>query len=149
GSGEAEVQSGAVGNGLSGNYAFGTRGDDPTPNGITSLSATVGNLNASGGTITSYNFDAMQDGAYSNGNTTGTYSSTPDGRTAVTLTGVSPEVFWMVSPSRTFFLISSGSDVEDGTADLQTVNPFSASTMKGQYAMVMDGVDFVFAEDLA
>jgi hypothetical protein len=142
GSGEAEVQSGAVGNGLSGNYAFGSRGDDPTPGPITSLSATVGNLSASSGTISSYNFDAMQDGVYSNGNTTGTYTTSADGRTALTLSGLSPEVFWMVSPSRAFFLISSGSDVEDGTVDLQTVNSFSASTMKGQYAMVMDGLEF-------
>ncbi len=142
GSGEAEAQSGAVGNGLSGNYAFGSRGDDPTPNGITSLGATVGNLTASNGAISSYNFDAMQDGVYSNGTTTGTYTISADGRTAVTLSGGSPDVFWMVSLSRAFFLISSGSDVEDGTADLQTVNSFSTSTMKGQYAMVMDGIEF-------
>jgi hypothetical protein len=79
---------------------------------------------------------------YSNGSTTGAYTTSADGRTALTLSGLSPEVFWMVSPSRAFFLISSASDVEDGTADLQTVNSFSTSTMKGQYAMVMDGVEF-------
>jgi len=149
GAGEAEAQSGAVGSGLSGNYAFGSRGDDPSPGGITSLSATVGNLNASGGTIPAFNFDAMQDGSYSNGSTTGTYTTSADGRTAVTLSGASPEVFWMVSPSRAFFLISSGSDVEDGTADLQTINSFSTSTMKGQYAMVMSGVDLNVGQDLA
>src|SRR5262249_20840392 len=142
GSGGGEAQSGAVGNGLSGSYAFGSRGDDPTPNGVTSLSATVGNLSASSGTISAFNFDAMQDGTYSNGNTTGTYTTSGDGRTALTLSGLSPTVVWMVNPSRAFFLISSGSDVEDGTADLQTVNSFSASTMTGQYAMVMDGLEF-------
>ena len=150
GSGVAEAQSGAVSNGLSGNYAFGSRGDDPTPNQIPSLSATVGNLSASSGAISSFNFDAMQDGGYSNGSTTGTYTTSADGRTVLTLSGNSPEVFWMVNPSQAFFLISSGSDVEDGTADLQTVNSFSASTMKGQYAMLMDGVDaFSGVEDLA
>jgi hypothetical protein len=149
GSGEAEVQSGAVSNGLSGNYAFGSRGDDPTPGGIASLSATVGNLSANGGAITSYNFDAMQDGSYFNGSDTGTYTTSADGRTSVTLNSESPEVFWMVNPSRAFFLINSGSDVEDGTADLQTVNSFTTSTMKGQYAMVMDGVDLNGGQDLA
>jgi hypothetical protein len=142
GSGEAELQPVPVNNGLSGNYAFGSRGDDPSPGGITSLSATVGNVSANGGTISSYNFDAVQDGVYSNGSTTGTYTTSADGRTALTLSGLSPDVFWMVSTSRAFFLISSGSDVEDGTADLQTVNSFNTSTMKGQYAMVMDGVEF-------
>ena len=149
GSGAAEAQSGAVSNGLGGNYAFGSRGDDPTPGGVPNLSATVGNLSASSGTISSFNFDAMQDGSYSNGNTTGTYTTSADGRTALTLSGLSPVVVWMISPSRAFFLISSGSDVEDGTADLQTVNTFSASTMKGQYAMVMDGVDLNAGQDLA
>jgi hypothetical protein len=152
GSGAAEAQSGAFSNGLAGNYAFGSRGDDPTPGSVPNLSATVGNLSASSGTISSFNFDAMQDGTYSHpqGSTTGTFTTAADGRNVLTLTGLSPTVVWMVNPSRAFFLISSGSDVEDGSADLQTVNSFSASTMKGQYAMVMDGVDnFSVLEDLA
>ena len=150
GSGAAEVQSGAVSNGLSGNYAFGSRGDDPTPGGVPNLSATVGNLSAGSGAISNLNFDAMQDLTYSNGSATGTYTTSADGRSVLTLTGLSPLVVWMVNPSRAFFLVSSGSDVEDGSADLQTVNSFTASTMKGQYAMVMDGVDdFAGLEDLA
>jgi len=48
----------------------------------------------------------------------------------------------MVSPSRAFFLNESANTVEDGTADLQTTSSFSASTLKGQFAMVMNGVDF-------
>ena len=47
----------------------------------------------------------------------------------------------MVNPSRAFFLVNDPSRVEDGTADLQTVGSFSAATIKGQYAMVMDGID--------
>jgi hypothetical protein len=47
----------------------------------------------------------------------------------------------MVSPSRAFFLTKNPSQAEDGTADLQTVNSFSASSMKGQFAIVMDGLD--------
>ncbi len=150
GSGEAEAHSRAVSNGLSGNYAFGSRGDDPFPNGVPNLSATVGSLSASGGTVSAYSFDAMQDGTYSNGTTTGSTSSpSSNGRVVVTLSSASPEVFWMVSPSRAFFLITSASDVEDGSADLQTVSSFSASTVNGQYAMVMDGIDLNFGEDFA
>ena len=48
----------------------------------------------------------------------------------------------MVSPSRAFFLNDNANAVEDGTADLQTTNSFSASTLKGQFAMVMNGIDF-------
>jgi hypothetical protein len=41
-------------------------------------------------------------------------------------------------------LINSGSKVEDGTADLQTVNSFATSTMSGQYALLMGGLDLNF-----
>ena len=142
GSGSAEAQSGGVGAGLSGNYAFGSAGDDAFISGT----ATVGSLSANGGAINSYTFDAMQDGSYSNGTDSGTYAATANGRVAVTLNSNPSEVFWIVSPSRAFFLINSGTKVEDGTADLQTVNSFSTSTMNGQFAMVMDGVA---AADLA
>ena len=142
GSGRAEAQTVGVGAGLSGNYAFGSAGDDAFIAGT----ATVGALSASGGAINSYTFDAMQDGSYSNGTDSGTYATSIDGRVAVTLNSNPSEVFWMVSPSRAFFLINSGAKVEDGTADVQTVNSFSASTMNGQFAMVMDGVA---AADLA
>jgi hypothetical protein len=141
GSGSAEAQTGAVGGGLSGNYAFGSAGDDGVAFNAT---ATVGSLSASGGTISAYSFDAMQDGSYSNGTDSGTYAATANGRVAVTLSSGSPEVFWMVSPARAFFLIASGSIVEDGTADLQSVSSFSNSTMNGQFAMVMGGINLNF-----
>jgi len=138
-SGSAEAQTGAVGNGLSGSYAFGSRGDFGTN---FDAAATVGQLTASGGAISAYASDAMQLGNYSNPSYTGTYTTQPNGRVAVSLnSGGVQEVFWMVSPSRAFFLVNDPSRVEDGTADLQTVGSFTASTMKGQYAMVMDGID--------
>lgn len=145
GSGEAEAQPGAVSGGLSGNYAFGSSGDD----GFFDGTATVGSFTGSAGAISAYSFDAMQDGTYSTGTTTGTYTAAANGRVAVTLSSGSPEVFWMVSPARAFFLINSGSKIEDGTADLQAVSSFSASTMKGQYAMVMDGIDLNDGQDFA
>jgi hypothetical protein len=55
----------------------------------------------------------------------------------------------MVSPSRAFFLFNDPSNaVEDGTADLQTTTSITASSLKGQYAIVMDGTD-VTPEGLA
>jgi hypothetical protein len=138
GSGSAEAQTGAVSAGLSGSYAFGSRGDDS--NFLDGL-ATVGQFTASAGTISGAE-DLMQDGNYSNGNLSGSYSAAANGRVAVSLnSGAIQQIFWMVSPARAFFLTNNSSQIEDGTADLQTVNSFSASTMKGQFALVMDGLD--------
>jgi hypothetical protein len=158
GSGSAELQSGAVGNGLSGSYAFGSRGDDSLFNADV---ATVGQFttNQGGigfGTLTGIE-DVMQEGTYSaNVGLSGCMNATSDGRVVITTssgtacTGTVQQIFWMVDPSRAFFLDSSTSTVEDGTADLQAAASFSASTFKGQFAMVMDGIDIITtAEALA
>jgi hypothetical protein len=139
-SGNAEAQTGAVANGLSGSYVFGSRGDLPgiTFDGV----ATVGQFTASGGTISSYVDESMLLGVYSNPSLTGTYTTNSNGRVAVSLnSGSIQQVFWTVSPSRAFFLTNDPSKVEDGTADLQTTSSFTSATMNGQYAMVMDGID--------
>jgi hypothetical protein len=137
GSGSAEAQSGAVGNGLSGSYVFGSRGDD---NNFNDGLATVGQLSASSGTLTGIE-DSMQDGNYFNGaNLTGSYTAASNGRVAVSLNSVQ-QVYWMVNPTRAFFLTNSLSQIEDGTADIQTLSSFSTSTLNGQFAMVMDGAD--------
>jgi hypothetical protein len=136
GSGSAEAQTGAVGNGLSGSYVFGSRGDD---NNFNDGVGTVGQLTATSGTLTGVE-DRMQDGNYSNGNLTGSSTAASNGRVAVSLNS-GQQVYWMVNPTRAFFLTDSSSQVEDGTADLQTLSSFSASTMNGQFAMVMDGDD--------
>src|SRR5207248_11555733 len=57
GSGTAELQSGAVGSGLQGTYAFGSRGDDFQFN-ITHQVATVGEFTGTGATISKGNLDA-------------------------------------------------------------------------------------------
>lgn len=154
GSGSAELQTGTVSAGLSGTYVFGSRGDDL--NGGVAADATVGEFSASGATFSSGALDTMQDGNYSGVvNFTGTPVGSPSaqGRVQVTLTqGGSPGptmVFWLVSPSRAFFLDENAGDVEDGTADLQTGSAFSASTVNGQYAIVMDGVDFINSQAVA
>jgi hypothetical protein len=148
GSGSAEVQTGAVGSGLQGTYAFGSRGDDFSFNADV---ATVGEFTGSGATISGGHLDALQDGtnysqnvAFTGTPTTGTNNPSPQGRVQVTLneSGTSvPVVFWMVSPTRAFFLDNLTTRAEDGTADLQTINSFSAATFKGQFALLMDGID--------
>ena len=152
GAGSAEIQSGAVGNGLSGNYAFGSRGDDSAFN--TDV-ATVGQFTATATTVSSGTIsgteDAMQEGTgFPSVSISSCYSAGPNGRVVVSdcATTALQQIFWMVSPSRAFFLDSNTSIVEDGTADLQTTSSFSASSFKGQFAMVMDGID-VTPEGLA
>jgi hypothetical protein len=147
GSGSAEMQTGAVGSGLQGSYAFGSSGDFQINNDV----ATVGEFTGSGATISSGHLDALQEGQNYSQNvgftgtaTTGTNNPSPQGRVLVTLneSGTSvPVIFWMVSPTRAFFLDNLTTRAEDGTADLQTTSSFSAASFNGQYALVMNGID--------
>jgi hypothetical protein len=149
GSGSAEAQTGVVGGtGLSGSYAFGSRGDDLFLQGL----ATVGQFTANPGTITGVE-DVMEDGRYTpnavlastcfaagvaggiNGRVVATNGS------GAPCSGSTTQIFWMVNPSRAFFLNDNGATFEDGTADLQTTNSFSASSLVGQYVINMDGLD--------
>jgi hypothetical protein len=148
GSGSAEVQTGSVSGGLSGTYVFGSRGDDAFLDGV----AAVGQFTAIAGSLSGTE-DVMVDGNFSANvsfpstcYTTGSAGGI-SGRVVLTngsgapCSGSTTQVFWMVSPSRAFFLDNSATTIEDGTADLQTTTSFSASTMKGQSAIVMDGID--------
>ena len=143
GTGRAEAQAGGALT-LAGNYAFGSRGDtDASIGGVRS----VGVFTASGGSITAGKIDSAQDGTsvFFNQDFTGNYTQGSNGRVQVTLIpsgGTSvmiPEVFWMVSPSRAFFLVNANNKVEDGTVDVQQQSTFAAADVKGQYALVMDG----------
>jgi hypothetical protein len=128
---------------LAGNYAFGSSGDtDTTIGGVRS----VGVFTAGSGTITGGVLDSVQDGgSILNEGFGATYTQGANGRVDVTLIPsggaaiMIPEVFWMVSPSRAFFLVAATNKVEDGTIDLQTQATFANTDMKGQYALVMDG----------
>ncbi len=140
GTGSAEIQaSGTLA--LSGNYAFGSSGDtDSFIGGVRS----VGVFTAAGGAITGGALDSVQDGgSILNSSFSGTYTQSANGRVDVNLTPASgpaiAEVFWMVSPSRAFFLVAATNKVEDGTIDLQQRNTFAATDLKGQYALLMDG----------
>jgi len=143
GTGSAEMQASGSLN-LSGNYAFGSNGDtDSTIGGV----RTVGVFTASGGTITGGKLDSVQDGTslFFNQDFTGTYTQGSNGRVQVTLVPIGatsvmiPEVFWMVSPSRAFFLVDANNKVEDGRLDVQQQSTFATVDVKDQYALVMDG----------
>lgn len=144
GSGSAELQSGNVAAGLSGNYAFGSRGED----GIFFAGvATVGQFNAAGGSMSGTE-DMSQDGTIIPTLTISScYTASANGRVVVTSStgGVcsasTTQVFWMVSPARAFFVNTGTNTVEDGTADLQTTQNFAVSTFAQQYSMAMDGID--------
>lgn len=144
GSGSAELQNGAVSNGLSGNYAFGSRGDDGN---FFAGIATVGQFSASAGAISGTE-DISQDGNISSSvSISSCYTTSASGRVVVTsssggtCSATTAQVFWMVSPSRAFFVGAGNSTTEDGTADLQTAQNFSLSTFTQQYSMAMDGID--------
>jgi hypothetical protein len=137
GLGRAELQSGTLA--LSGSYAFGSAGD--TSNFFGGVN-TVGRFSASGGSISAAALDSVQDGnMVSLSNVSGNYAQTASGRATVTIGGTVSDIFWMVSPSRGFFLVNDSTKVEDGTFDLQTISSFSNSTVTGQFAAVMGGFD--------
>jgi hypothetical protein len=148
GSGNAEAQAASANGGLSGSYAFGSRGDDFGLNagGLYGV-ATVGQFNANNGSISGIE-DVMEDGNYSPSvNLGGCYTTGAAGAISgrVVMTNCQSQgpvqVFWMVNSSRAFFLDLNSGQFQDGTADLQTTNSFSASTLNGQFALVMDGLD--------
>jgi hypothetical protein len=149
GSGRAEAQTGSfTADPLSGkSFAFGSKGDDNS--GIGAVN-TVGSITADSGAITGA-LDSVQDSTpYANAAiSSGSYTAfSANGRSVLTLvTGISSGVqqaFWMVNPSRAFFLttqdVSDPSKIEDGTADQQQ-GTFTNSSLNGQYAFTMDGYD--------
>ena len=145
GLGRAELQTGGpfANTSLAGSYAFGSSGDT---NFSVAGAKRVGRFTAGGdGTISAGNYDSVEDGtAFTNLSFSGTYSMASNGRATVTLnpsSGTIQQIFWMVSPSRAFFITNDPSKVEDGTVDLQQAITFSNSTMKGQFAVLMDGFD--------
>jgi hypothetical protein len=149
GSGRAEAQSGTVSAGLSGSYAFGSSGDDTLSiDGV----AAVGQFTANAGTISGTE-DAMQDGNYTPNATLPSTCFTAgaaggiNGRVVATsgsgapCSGTATQIFWMVSPSRAFFIDSNTGQFAEGTADSQTTSSFSTSSLNGQFALVMGGLD--------
>lgn len=145
GIGQAERQSGGFADSsLTGNYAFGSRGDTSTIDGV----RTVGRFHSDGaGNLSGGALDSMRDGVADIGDGFSSGSYTPvqaNGSTTLTLnasSGTVQEFVRMVSPARAYFLVQDSSKVEDGTMDAQTGNQFTDSSMNGQFAFVMDGFD--------
>jgi hypothetical protein len=147
GLGRAEAQTGGpfTNSSISGPFAFGSRGDDSFSTfGVN----TVGSFAINGaGTIGGGTFDSVRDGQsfFGIGISGGSYNFTSaSGRMQVTLNPLGgvpiQQIFWMVSPSRAFFITNDATKVEDGTASQQS-GPFSNSTFNGQFAFLMDGFD--------
>ena len=127
---------------FSGGYAFSSRADDSFSVDGTS---TVGSFTAGGdGTISAGLLDSDQDGnPVSSVAFTGAYTIASNGRAVVTINptgGTSyQQTFWMASPSLAFFLTNDSTIEEDGVATAQQLSSFSASTLSGQYGLVMGG----------
>lgn len=129
---------------LLGGYAFGSNGDTLVNTGGTRA---VGYFHAVGdGNIDAGATDSVVDGTSSaNVALTGTYTMAANGRAGVTVNASTQEVFWMVSPTRGFFLLADPNRIEDGSFDAQSSSAFSNASMNGQFALVMDG--FTLAGD--
>jgi hypothetical protein len=151
GLGRAEAQTGGPfsQSSLSAGYAFGSHGDTAANLGG---SQTAGRFTASNGAISSGLEDFVVDGVSGSKDAfTGNYTMATNGRAAVTFTssslGTVSEVFWMVSPTRAFFLEDSSAKVEDGTLDAQTASTFSNSSLSGQSAFTMSGFNSSVLDD--
>jgi hypothetical protein len=130
---------------------FGSAGDTIT-------SGTAGSIHSAGvfstdgvGNITSGGaVDYVQDTTVNQnlGVTAGSYTLASNGRGQINLTlsggVISPQIFWMVTNSRAYFLVNSTAAVEDGTFTLQSGAPFSA--VGAQAAFVMDGFDITLKD---
>jgi hypothetical protein len=147
GTGRAELQNNGPfsASSLSGNYAFGSKGDTNSTG--TGGAQTVGRFTAVGGTISEGQQDFVLNGnnTTNNGDTfTGSYTFS-NGSFNVNLSsaalGAVQEIWWPVSPTRFFFLVNDPARVEDGTIDAQTSSSFSNSSFTGQSAFFMSGYD--------
>jgi len=140
GQGSAEKQNGTLA--LSGSYVFGSQGDTTTNGfGIGGVN-TVGRFDSDGtSAISKGALDTVQGGnSVANKAFTGNFTFS-SGRADVTLSTGAEGLFWMVSPSRAFFMFNDVNKVEDGTVDQQLGSGFSNSSMNGQFALVMGGFD--------
>jgi hypothetical protein len=129
-------------------FVFGSAGDTGFPAGI--HSAGVFSTDGAGHVTAGGAVDFVQDTTVNSNLTVsgGGYTLAGNGRGTLNLTlsggAISPQVFWMVSPSRAYFLADSSAAVEDGTFILQQGAPFSA--VGAQAAFVMDGFDVAFKD---
>ena len=150
--GQAEMQTGGpfsvgtLANGSS--YVLGSSGDTGFALAVHSggVFTTDGAGNVTAGTL-----DFVQDATVNSdiavlGGSTYTLASSGRGVLTLSLSGAltNPRIFWMVSPAKAYFLVNSGSAVEDGIFNLQTGAPFSS--LSNQAAFFMDGTDTTYKD---
>ena len=152
--GVAEKQTGgpfSVATLASGNsFVFGTAGDTSVVSGIHSAGVftTDGNGLVTGG-ATDYVLEGaiFADVAVNN---TSDYILDTDGRGVMNLDlangGAQQNIFWMVNPTRAYFLVNSSSGLEDGTFTKQQGAPFTNASLNKQAALFMDGFDVAFKD---
>jgi len=153
GVGRAEAQQTPAGGftnaSLSGGFAFLSRGDTNASGagGVSRAGQFVANGN---GNITGGSLDSVRDGNPLLGQTlsASTYSFTSpsriDGRATATLAisggNTIDTVFYFVSPTRAFFIVTNDPTVvADGTASQQSSSSFTESSFSGNYTFVTDG----------
>jgi len=140
GLGRAEKQSATTfsNSSLSGSFAFGAQGD--STNFIGGI-RTVGSFTSDGaGNITAGAFDNVTDGNVTlNSAFTATYSMAASGRAVLTQNTGGQQIYWMVSPTRAFFLTNSSTQLSDGTADAQVGSNFTNASITGQFGFLMNG----------
>jgi hypothetical protein len=134
-----------------GTYVFGGRGDTLIngPDGIHSAGVftTDGSGHITASTVASVDYE--QDGNVQSGLTitSGTYTVTGNGRGTINLSLSNSTtlslVFWIVSPTRAYFLSNNPATIEDGTFTLQSG---ATTTLSGQATFVMDGFDSSFKD---
>jgi hypothetical protein len=148
--GQAELQTGGPFSratlAANSSYAYGSSGDTLTNTiGIhtAGVFTTDGNGNVTAGAA-----DTVQDGNVSSNlpvQANSVYSLTSNGRGVLSLqliNGLSnTKIFWMVSPSKAYFLVNNSVAVEDGTMQQQSGGSFTNANMTNQAAFVMDGFD--------
>jgi len=124
---------------LSGDYAFGSSGFSSS-----GFILTAGRFTANGGGgIAAGVFDENDEGLLEEGVAfTGTYTMGVNGRGTVTLNsalGTSNYAIYMISPSRAFFVQLDSFALATGEADAQQGDPFTNSSMAGDYGLSLTG----------
>jgi hypothetical protein len=123
---------------LSGSYAFGSSGETASPGFIN----TVGVFTADGSSNIAETYDFVQDGhVTNNASAAWTYLINSDGSGTFSLGNTIQRDIWMVSPTRAYFIALNGTNVEDGTIDLQS-GTFTNTSLSTQAAFFMDGFNW-------
>ncbi|HSZ62495.1 MAG TPA: putative Ig domain-containing protein [Terriglobales bacterium] len=113
---------------------IGVIGIESLSNGTTP-SATAGLVTTNGtGSITGWSTDQNLGGAISSLNQSGTYTTSTNGRVALSLSQEpSPPVFYLISPNQAFVVGTDGLAVEFGLMEPQLGSNFTASSFTGTY----------------